>query len=271
MQSHEVCCALPNPLVHQTIIVLIEGMQADDQSDPMFRAWLEETYGHVVLCSYGYRSFDGTVAVREIARTLKPLRHESVNIVLVGCSKGFLTMCEVFQRLQHDGFAAPRFSLVVADGARGHQNVILIPPPLVRLAPLATKVRIGPRLSALPGRWIVKRYLAGEPRQERHWLQQLHAHVCHVLTASPDLSGARQLVYLTGMAAHNGVLAQPAEQQAVVALAARFGVETTVIAVPEGGHCDFDRQQPAWQRAFSRAFEIYKIRPLSVPLRQASA
>lgn len=267
-QHHEVHCELPDTLAHSTVIVMIQGMQADDQSDALFRDWLEAHYGHVVQCSYGYESFCGDCAARTIARTLKPLRHTGVTLVLVGCSKGFATMCEVFQLLRGYGFPAARISLISPDGARGYENVSLVPSLMARCAPLMSRLPIGPRLSRWPGRLIVNRLLAGRPRQELHTLQQVRDHIVHVLRSTKDLTGASQLVYLAGLSETNGVLHQPAECWAMSRHAASFAVPMVTVEVLGGGHCNFDEQLRVWQSAFRSAFRMIDVYPL--PTRQTA-
>ena len=256
--QHEVHCDVPPVLTHSTVIVVIQGMQADAESDQQFCKWLER-YGHVVHCSYGYEQFCDTCVARTIARRLEPLRHTATTIVLMGCSKGFATMCDVLQRLRRSGFSSSRLKLVSPDGARGYEHVTLIPNKLARLAPLVPLIPIGPRVSRWPGRWIVRRFLAGQPRQERHWLQQIRSHIVHVLHSPMDLSGAQELVYLAGRGAHNGVLRQPDETQAMCAHADRYGVSVKVIDVLGGGHCDFDAQLDEWTAAVAAALRHHDV------------
>lgn len=247
-----VYCPVPDPIIHPTVTVVFPGANGGADDGREVFAWIEAEYGHVIVCDYGRTWFHGDTVAQLAATQLLPLKGQDIELVLIGCSKGMLTMLDVFAHLRRYGFDTGRIHLGAVDGALGTDNTILVSKSLVRKAWLLRWIPVG-RVANVLGRRIMRNL--GSPDYQ---LSHLAGHIRHVLARSsslPDLFvGVNKIVYLRGGAKDNRVLKQPTEQNRVHGVAKAAGVTFSLLNVAGGGHCDLDDRPGVWKKAIDEMF-----------------
>lgn len=255
-------CVLPERIVHSTITIVLPGANGDAETGRELFAWLEDRYGHVVVCDYGRTSFHGDAAAQLLTAQLLPLKDHQGQIVLIGCSKGLLTMLDVLACLHEHGFDTERICIGVVDGAVGTEHTILVSSAWLRWVQLVRWLPVGRIASVFPGRLIMRRL--GSPDYQ---LSHLVGHIRHVLARSTSLptlfAHVNKMVYLVGGARDNKVLRQPSEWKRVHGVAVAAGVDFTLIHVAGGGHCDFDERPEVWKREMVKIYDEFGIDPIA--------